>query len=890
MRATLRVRRKNRANGCYFRAIGHDALAFRMLGPLDVVAGTEPVALGGTKARALLALLLLHGNQTVSRERVIDELWGERPPRAVEAELRVYVAKLRKALGPEALVTRRHGYALLVDPDRLDAVCFERLAAQGARLLADGDAHAARSVLDEALALWRGPVLADLAYEPFVEGEARRLDERRLAALEERIEADLALGLHADVLAELEQLVLQQPFRERLRAQLMLALYRCGRQSDALEHYRRTAELYAEELGIEPGPELKARERAILNHDPSLRLMALAEPNLPSPPNRLVGRERELEEVAALLSQPETRLVTLTGTGGSGKTRLALEVAAQLQPVLRGPVFFVELGALTQPELVLAAIAGAVGVEETGRAPLRDTLRVFLRHRQLLVVLDNFEHLLDAAPDVATLLADVHGLKVLATSRSPLQIRAEWRYEVRPLRNEDAVALFVERARAIRRGFEPTSSVEALCRRLDRLPLAIELAAARTDLFTPESMLSRLDERFDLLSEGARDLPARQRTLRATIDWSYQLLSDEKRDLFARLAVFAGGCTLAAAEQVCGATPERVASLAAAGLVRRDYERILMLETIREYALERLAASSEEDDVRRRHVECFLRLAQRATLDVEASERLSPADLSVEHDNLREALRWSRDAHSIDVHLRMVAALVVFWDRSGRLSEGDEWLRGALAFAKREAPALRASVLLGASRIAGRRGELERARRFVQQALDLYGELGDERGIARALHEHGTIAARQGEHEHATSLFAESRAIAAKAGDPVQQAGAAIPLGGQAMGRGDYAQARVLFEQALATFRQLGDELMEGQALCLLGVLAVRERHYAAAREPLEQSLRIAREFGYPEAAAYSLSALAALAAGEDELPRAEHLLAAADALFEEVGTTGNAG
>jgi DNA-binding SARP family transcriptional activator len=349
----------------------HEPLAFRMLGPFEVVAGTALVALGGTKARALLALLLLHANQTVSREHLIDELWGERPPSAVDAELRVYVAKLRKALGPEMLVTRRHGYALLLDPDRLDAARFERLAAEGAQLLAGGDAHAAGSALDEALALWRGPVLADLAYEPFVQSEARRLDELRLAALEERVEADLALGRHRDVLAELERLVMEHPFRERLRAQLMLALYRCGRQSDALEHYRHTAELFAEELGIEPGPALKARERAILNHDPSLWITPLAEPNLPAAPTRLVGRQRELEEVAALLSQPEVRLVTLTGTGGSGKTRLALEVAARLQRELRGPVFFVELAPLTHPGLVLAAIAGTVGVEETGRAPLR---------------------------------------------------------------------------------------------------------------------------------------------------------------------------------------------------------------------------------------------------------------------------------------------------------------------------------------------------------------------------------------------------------------------------------------------------------------------------------------------------------------------------------------
>jgi tetratricopeptide (TPR) repeat protein len=310
-----------------------------------------------------------------------------------------------------------------------------------------------------------------------------------------------------------------------------------------------------------------------------------------------------------------------------------------------------------------------------------------------------------------------------------------------------------------------------------------------------------------------------------------------------------------------------------------------MLETIREYALERLMASTGDDEVRRRDVQYVLRLAQRGTLDVDASKRLSPAHLSAELDNLREALHWSRDGQTVDVHLRMVAALAVFWDRSGRLREGDEWLRGAVAFAKRETPAVRAPVLLGASQIAGRRGELERARRLAKQALDLYRELGDERGIGRALGEHAAIAARRARtNRRRRCLRRDRRSQPGPATAP--SAAAAIPLGGQAMGRGDYAQARALFERALGTFRDLRDEVMVGQALCLLGVLAVRERRHAAAREPLEQSLRIACEFGYPEAAAYSLSALVALAAGEGELARAEQLLAAADALFEEVGTT----
>ena len=686
---------------------GTRAAGFLVLGPLEVVAGTAPVALGGTKARALLALLLLHANQTVSARapdrRALGRAAAKRgrggaPGLRFEAEESTRFGDAGHA---------PHGYALLVDPERLDAVRFERLAAEGARLLAVGDAHAAGSALREALALWRGPLLADLAHEPFVQSEARRLDELRLASLEARVEADLALGRHQDVVAELERLVPEHPFRERLRAQLMLALYRCGRQSDALEHYRRTAELFAEELGIEPGPELKAREHAILNHDPSLRLTPLAEPICPRLRTPSLGRERELEEVAALLSQPETRLVTLTGTGGSGKTRLAVEVAARLQRERRRAGVLRGSGAARRPAARACSDRGHGRRRGNGgRAPPSHTPGLPPA---------------PAAPSSSWTTSSTSSTPAPTSPRSSptspasrCSPRAEARCKSGPSGATRSgrfatrtPALFVERARAIRRGFEPTSAVEALCRRLDRLPLAIELAAARTDLFTPESILARLDERFDLLSRApATCLLVSARCGRLSTG-AINSSADQERELFARLAVFAGGCELEAAEQVCGATPESVASLTGASLVRRDHDRILMLETIREYALERLAASSDEDVVRRSHAEYFLRLAQRSMLDVAASKRLSPADLSVEDDNLREALGWSREADAVDVHLRMVAALAVFWDRSGRLREGDEWLRGAVAVAKRDAPTLRGSVLLGASQIAGR---LRRAR------------------------------------------------------------------------------------------------------------------------------------------------------------------------------------
>jgi len=874
-------RAKNPQSGVTLGGIARD-VQFRILGPLEVIVGSEAVALGGRRSRALLALLLLNRSELVSRARLVDEVWGERPPKAVDSELRVYVAKLRKALDADALVRRADGYALIVDDAQLDAARFERLATEGRRLLAAGAAERATATLREALALWRGPVLADLAHEQFTQGEARRLEELRLAALEERVEADLALGRHLELVGQLERLVVEHPFRERLCAQLMLALYRCGRQVDALEHYRRTAKLLVEELGLEPGPELRSREHAILGHEPGLRLAVLAEPNLPSPPGRLIGRARELDEIEALVSQPETRLVTLTGPGGSGKTRLALEVAARLADGLSRPVFFVELAALEEAGAVLPAVAAAVGHKEDARVSLQKSLRAFLRNRRLLLVLDNFEHVIDAAADVAALLAGVPGLTALATSRSPLRVRAEWRYDVGPLRGEDAEALFLERAAAIRR-FVPSAAVPELCRRLDCLPLAIELAAARFDRLTPEEILAGLDRRFDVLTDGARDLPARQRTLHATVDWSYGLLADAERELFVRLAVFVGGCTTAAAERIAGATPDTIAALGDAALIRHDNDRLTMLETVREYALERLLASRGEAELRRAHARYYGELVQTS-----ASALGSPAVLATvaaDHENVRAALRWSRDAER-DLHLRLVPAAAPFWSIRGYLKEADAWLRPAVAIAASARPAVRARVLTAAAGSACRLGDLARADELVVEALNLWRELGDESGAAAALAVAMMSAARAGDLARRGALLEEFATAAAHGGDSDLRA-VALRVAGAGAGRaGDHEHGRTLVEESLRLACAAGNEKDVGQALCHLGVVALQAGRYDDAREPLEESLRIAQRLAYAEAAAYSLSGLAALAVAQDDVAQAAQLLAAADALLDELGTT----
>jgi predicted ATPase/DNA-binding SARP family transcriptional activator len=858
-------------------------LEFRILGSLEVSRQGRALALGSARQRALFAVLLLYANEIVPIDRLIEDLWPDDRPATARNNVEVYISRLRRVLGRDVLRTSAPGYLLRVDRHQVDATRFENLLA-AARAAAD-PGSASRQLAD-ALALWRGRPLADFEYESFARAEISRLEELRLQALEERIEAELALGHAGEVVPQLERLVAENPFRERFRAQLMLALYRCGRQTGALAQYRDAARVFRQELGVMPGPELRALERQILDHDPALRFPRLVPENVPTPPDRLIGRLRELEEIRALFADPNRRLVTLTGPGGSGKTRLALEIAARLREEGTRPSYFVDLAPLSDPQLVLQAVARLLGVEERAGASPQETIPEFVRGSRLLLVLDNFEHLNDAASDVAALLADAPGLTVLVTSRSRLRIRGEWCYALGPLPIDDAVCLFLERARAAGRSFDATPAVEEICRRMDGLPLAIELASARADVLAPETILAQLDDRLGALVDGPRDLPLRQRTLRATIDWSYHLLDAAERDVFDRLAVFAGGCTAEAPSEICGADPKAIASLCDKNLVRRDGDRIVMLETIREYALARLEGSGEENEVRDRHVRYFFRIAERGSWDVDAREWASPAALGAEHDNLRAALSWSRESGAVDLQLGLVAALVRFWDVGGYLSEGDAWLQEACVIAEREAHPLRGSILVGASNLAARLGDLPRAARLARKALRLYRDRDDTPGMMRALHAQALIAAWGGDEARATSLLTQQRAIAAATGNRREEANASVALGGQATQRGDYGQARALLADALAVFHDLGNELGIGQALCHLGIVAALERDHAAAREPLQQSLEIAQRFGYREAAAYSLSGLAAVAAGEGDLEQAERQLAAADVLLDEVAAT----
>jgi predicted ATPase/DNA-binding SARP family transcriptional activator len=858
-------------------------LEYRILGPVEVVQEGPPLSVKGKKPRALLGLLVLRRNEPVPTEVLIEELWGDKAPATAANTLQVYVSQLRKIVG-DRVSREGAAYRLRIDPDELDAERFERLAEEGDAALRRRSSREAADLLAEALGLWRGPALADLRYESFAQGEIGRLEELRLVANENRIEADLGLGRHDQAIGELEALISEHPARERLRSLHMLALYRAGRQADALDAYQAARQTLLDDLGLEPGPELRELEQAILRQDESLTRRPLPQSNVPVPASTLVGRRRELDEVTGAL-RGSTRVLTLTGPGGSGKTRLAIEAARALSEELADGAFFVALDAIRDPALLLPTIAEAVAVKESGDRTLLESLTERLAGRQALLVIDNFEQLADAAPILAQVLESAPGLSLLVTSRSALRISGEQEYPLAPLDLEDAVALFVERAKGADPRFrltdENASAVEEICGRLDSLPLAVELAAARTKLLPPDAMLALLDERLDLLSRGARDLPERHRALRETVAWSYDLLGPDERVLFAQLSVFGGGFTLESAVAVCDASLDGVATLLDDSLLERDGPRFKMLETIREYALEQLAAEQEPDDVRRRHAEHFLKLAESDPVPEQAAWL---ARMDAERDNFREALSWSIGTREASLGLRLAAALWEFWWVRGYLAEGRGWLDEALLRGRSAAPELRARALHASGSLATRQGDYESAGALFEESLAIWEELDDPAGTARSLLSMGTVAAEQGDQARGIELSERAAQLYDESGDQRGHALAISNLGGIALERGEYAKAATLSEQAYGLFETLEDS--EGMAFALVnqGFAALSQKEHDRAIELLRQALRRLAELEFRDVIGYCFEGLAAVLAFTERPEEAARLLGAAEALRESLG------
>jgi predicted ATPase/class 3 adenylate cyclase len=636
---------------------------------------------------------------------------------------------------------------------------------------------------------------------------------------------------------------------------------------------------------------------------PPLKTLASRPNNLPVQPTPLVGREREVAEIVERLREEQARLLTLTGPGGTGKTRLALQAGADLLEEFDDGVFFVSLAAVTDSELVPPTIAKPLGVKESAEQSLEESLEAYLQQKHLLLILDNFEHVLEGATIVGDLLVSCPNLKVLATSRIPLRLYGEQEYPVPPLElpdsvhlpplerltQYDAVTLFVERARAVKPGFEITNdsapAVAEICARLDGLPLAIELAAARTKLLPPQALLSRLSNRLKLLKGGARNLPARQQNLRGTIDWSYDLLDEDEKNLFGCLSVFAGGSTLEAIEEICDPEEEldaleTVGSLLEKSLLRREeigeVPRFVMLETVHEYANERLEESGEAEEVKRRHAGYFLALAEEANPKLKGPDQLQWLQrLETEHDNMRAALGRTLQRGETELTLELGNALWWFWFVRGHYSEGRRWLEEALAMDQRGSLLeSRAMALAGVGALALEQDDLDRAEEASEAGLELLEGGVSERAEGRPylLLTLGHVALGRGDHGRATRLFEESLSLSRRIGNGLGLAGSIMSLASQCYEQGDLERATELYEEGIGLFREQGNKLSLAWCLINLGLVSYSMGNLGRAAKLTEEGVALLRELGAGADVAVGLCNLGWMILLQNDLGRAADL------------------
>lgn len=1063
-------------------------MEFRILGPLEVRRGDAVLALGGAKQRALLAILLLHANHVVGRDRLAGLLWGDEPPSTADHVIEVYVSQLRRALEPEGapykvLVRKPAGYVLQAEAGEVDATRFAELV-ESARSLAPAEASAR---LAGALEMWRGPALADFADEHFALSEAARLNELRLYAREERIDAELALGRHAVLIGELQALVEEHPLRERLCGQLMLALYRSGRQAEASDVYQRTRERLVDELGMEPGPELREMLKRILQqeafvapapsapagsaplpsgtatflltdiegstrrwdrnpsamrsamaiHDEVLgrvindhagvqvesgregdsvlavfarasdalacgieiqqelaaqtwpeaaeihvrvaihsgeaelrgghyfgpavyrcarllatghgdqvlltqgahdlvvdaladgvtlrdlgshRLRDLERPerifqavapglrsefaplksmdprrhNLPVSPTGFVGREAELREIRGRLAS--SRMLTLIGGGGTGKTRLALQAAADLLEEFDDGVWLVELAPLREPDLVAQTVAESLGIREEAGRPLIKALSETLRSRRLLVVIDNCEHLIPAVVKIADgLLRDCPHLKLLATSRAALRVNGEAIMRVGPLGEADALSLFADRASAAQPKFrltpDNTRDAAQICRRVEGIPLAIELAAGRARMMGPAEILSRLQQSFSVLAGGSRSGDSRHETLQAAMEWSYWLLSDTEQRLFRRLSVFSGGFTIDAAESVCGGDDvgsvfEILSQLVDKSLVTpletEGDTRFSMLETVKDYGLARLAEQQELESLRQRHAAYFGRLVAATRGKIPSPERKKWLQvLGAEVDNLRSI--FESPSAMPEMTLALACDLTDFWETRGEYREGRARLDAALALSPRPSR-LRAEAMQGAGLLAWAQGDQAAAAEYTRQALAMSRQQTDLEGQARCLQQLGQIAVQNEEFAAAGEHLEAALELATAHGYEQIQALSEWRLGLVALFTTDLDHAGDRFQTSLALSQRLGDGETVAMSHMMLGNIALRQDRLDEARSHLRDSLEIQRVDGSSRTIANLVESLAAVALAEGSTQRALRLGGAAEGLRRRIG------
>ena len=874
-----------------------------VLGPVEVAAGGRRVPLGSDRQRTLLAVLIAAGGEVVPAHRLIEALWGAAEPATASKTVQTHISRLRAALGAlepsgqDVVVTAPGGYRIHLGACEVDAVAFAEMVARARDL--DGDPRAVVELLGEAERLWYGAAFGELADHEFVRDEARRLEQLQAAAAADRIDAMLVLGDDREVIGELEAMVRGRPLDERAHGQLMLALYRGGHQAEALATYRRVQERLADELGVDPSGELQRLYEGILRQDVEFAPTARRSTSRPAgaggirtvdrsrragTPDRLglIGRDEDVAAVVSLVSAAS--VVTLTGAGGVGKTRLAEEVAAVAAPSFLDGVALCPLAGLRDPESLAVALIDAVGAQHQGGRPARETLLAALSTRRLLLTLDNCEHLLTAVSEfVASIVEQCSNVSVLATSREPLRLPGEQVWRVAPLpvprrgagvdevAAAPAGALFLARAQAGEPTFTLTDdeavAVGELCRRLDGIPLAIELAAARLRAMTATDLLDRIDQRFSLLTGGPRREQGRHRTLQGVVAWSYDLLHEDEARLFDRLSVFTGAFSLTAAEQVCAGEP--VAGEAVAGVlaelvdksmvvVDRDDGRIRyhLLDSLHDYGAARLAQAGEAERYRRAHAAYLVAFVEdRGPLVRGPDEGQVLAEIDAVVDDLRVAHAWLVATGDVDGALRLPVALRDYVGHQQR-DEMVTWTERALRLPGARSHPAYPAALATAARGATRRGELDRARRYAEAALDEAAP--DTPTSIWALHALSTAALYEGHLDDALEPLDRAGALAARLdedyyramtsllrvlvhlyrGDAEAAAAHAVELseaaersGNQAMrawalyGHGealldaDPASAAPLLERAIAAAGAINSRIPEGAAMVSLASL-----------------------------------------------------------------------
>ena len=829
------------------------AVEFRVLGAVQATRAGIRLPLGGPRPRTVLATLLLADGRWVRTDALVDAVWGDAAPATATKTIQKYVSYLRATLGDELIISRPGGYELLTE--NVDSRQFERLIGQAST---ESDATTAARMLEQALGLWRGEPYGDLPDLVPAQTERRRLVERRLAAVESLVDLRLSLGQHTAVTAWLEELVVEHPLRERLWGALILALYRCGRQADALAAFARVRSLLTAELGTEPTPALRAIHELVLRQaDPvpeAPRATAVAPAARPGPlPLRLtsfIGRDEQRRELTGLLGKH--RLVSLTGPPGSGKTRLAVELAADWPD----GGWFVELGVASEPSRVPAIVAAALRLREhLDRDPL-DAITDHLAGDTGLLLIDNCEHLVDAvAHVVATVLRMAPGVRVLTTSRQSLGVAGEVVYDVPPLalpetddlravRESAAVSLLVERAQAVdtRFGLDATNApaLARIARRLDGMPLAIELAAARLRVFDAIRLADLLDDRFRVLVSTHRDAPARHQTLRTAVAWSYELLEPPERKLFRDLSVFDGSFVLDAAERVNESAIALLPAMVDRSLVVVDVRpggtRYRLLETLREYGRAQLDPG-EATDVQERHLAWVMEFAEAKSEQVRGPRHLEAVEmLDAERDNMRSALVWALRRHRRADALQLASSLSTYWDERTWFDDGLGVLREALADTGEVPRPLLVRAYACAAGLAINRSDHALAAAMANASLQLARESADEPGIWRATALIAKLALYQSDYTTAGELLSQSREAFARLGMTSDLAEVVGRLGHLHRLQGDLAAARAELEQSMALREQLGDRIGRAWSLWQLGVVARYQGDLERARAHNKES------------------------------------------------------